>query len=100
MLIMKDIRVYMISMITSIFIFSGCEKGFDEVNTNRVDPTTLDAPLLINQAILDANYRSGDASLGMLTYNFGIVQQIITPYGSSLAGANYNQNNTSNTNRV
>lgn len=97
---MKDIRVYIISMITSIFMFSGCERGFDEMNTNRVDPTTLDAPLLINQAILDANYKSGDAALGILTYDFGIVQQIITPYGSSLAGANYNQNNTSNTNRI
>jgi hypothetical protein len=32
----------------------------------------------------------------MLCYNFGIVQQIITPYGSSLAGGNYNQFVTAN----
>lgn len=79
---------------------AGCEAGFDDINTNKIDPTSLDAPLLINQAVLDANYRDGTATLGMVTYNYGIVQQIITPYGSSLAGANYNQNNTANTNRL
>lgn len=100
-LIMKDIRVYILCIvITSLYLLSGCEKGFDEVNTNRVDPTTLDAPLLINQAIIDANYRDGVQTLGVVTYDFGIVQQIITPYGSSLAGANYNQNNVANSNRI
>lgn len=91
--------IYFVSLIYLMAV-TGCEAGFDEINTNKIDPTSLDAPLLMNQAVLDANYRDGTATLGMLTYHYGIVQQIITPYGSSLAGANYNQNNTANTNRL
>ncbi len=97
---MKANKIISLICFTGLIAFSGCEAGFDDINTNKVDPTSLDAPLLLNQAILDANYRDGTATLGMLTYHFGIVQQIITPYGSSLAGANYNQNNTANTNRL
>lgn len=97
---MKSIQKYIAIVVVLVCGLSGCEKGLDDINVNRVNPTTLDAPLLMNQAILDANFRSGDATLGVLTYDFGIVQQIITPYGSSLAGANYNQNNTANTGRI
>lgn len=97
---MKTNKLISFICLLGLITFSGCEAGFDDINTNKIDPTSLDAPLLMNQAILDANYRDGTETLGMLTYHFGIVQQIITPYGSSLAGANYNQNNTANTNRL
>lgn len=97
---MKANNIISLICLTGLLVFSGCEAGFDDINTNKVDPTGLDAPLLLNQAVLDANYRDGTATLGMLTYHFGIVQQLITPYGSSLAGANYNQTNTANTSRV
>lgn len=79
---------------------SGCEEGFDDLNTDKVNPTSLDPVIVMNKGILDATYRDGVGTLQMLSYNFGIVQQIITPYGSSLAGANYNQTNTANTSRV
>jgi hypothetical protein len=36
----------------------------------------------------------------MLTYNFPIVQQIVTPFGSSLSGGNYNIFNPGNSNLV
>ena len=85
------------TLFLSTLVLAGCEKDFDRVNTNQVEPTTLSPSLVMNKAIADATYLDGFGTLEMLTYEFGIVQQIITPYGSSLAGANYNQNNVSNT---
>ena len=76
---------------------AGCDKGFTELNVNQVNPTSLASPLVLNRAIIATTYPDGFATLGMLTYNFGIVQQIITPYGSSLSGANYDQVNNANT---
>ena len=76
---------------------TGCDQGFDDINVNRVDPTSLAPSLVLNKAIVSTTYLDGGSTLGMLTYNFGIVQQIITPYGSSLSGGNYDQINNSNT---
>ncbi len=97
---MKNIKVYISTWLIAVCLLSGCEKNFGEINTDKVNPTTLDPTFVMNKAIVDATYRDGFSILQQLSYNFGIVQQIITPYGSSLAGANYNQTNTSNTSRV
>lgn len=88
-----------LSITLTLFLGSltGCDKGFDDVNTNKVNPTSLASPLVLNKAIINTTYLDGFGTLGMLTYDFGIVQQIITPYGSSLSGANYDQVNNSNT---
>ncbi len=77
-------------------ILPACDKGFDELNTNKVDPTSLAPSLILNKAIISTTYLNGGSTLGMLCYHFGIVQQIITPYGSSLSGGNYNQLNNNN----
>ena len=98
---MNTLKIYIGSLLTiALLLLGSCEQGFDELNTDKVNPTTLDPGIVMNKGILDVTYRDGGSTLQMLSYNFGIVQQIITPYGSSLAGANYNQNNTSNTSRV
>jgi len=78
-------------------MFQGCEKGFDNLNTNRVDPVSLDPQFVMNKGIIDATYRDNFATLQLLCYDFGIVQQVITPFGSSLSGGNYNIFNPSNT---
>ena len=91
----KNIKYLGVLLLLSSFI-TGCDKGFDEVNTNKVDPTSLAPSLILNKAIINTTYQDGFGTLGMLCYNFGIVQQIITPYGSSLSGANYNQLNNNN----
>jgi hypothetical protein len=54
----------------------------------------------MNRAIIETTYPDNFATLQMLTYNFGIVQQIITPFGSSLSGGNYNIFNPGNTTPV
>jgi len=97
---MKNIKTYLLGMLTVICMLSSCDKGFDELNVNRVDPTTLDAQFIMNRAIIEATYPDNFATLQMLTYNFGIVQQIITPFGSSLSGGNYNIFNPGNTTPV
>jgi len=97
---MKNQKKYRSSMLAIVRLIGGCEAGFDDLNTDKVNPTTLDPVIVMNKGILDATYRDGFGTLQMLSYNFGIVQQVITPYGSSLAGANYNQTNTANTARV
>ena len=94
---MKAISKYTLAAMLSLGLITGCDQGFDEINTNKVDPTSLAPSLILNKAIISTTYLDGVSTLGMLTYNFGIVQQIITPYGSSLSGGNYNQFNNANT---
>ena len=95
--IMKSILIYSLILALLLGSMTGCDKGFDDVNTNKVNPTSLASPLVLNKAIISTTYLDGFGTLGMLTYDFGIVQQIITPYGSSLSGANYDQVNNGNT---
>lgn len=94
---MKTNLKYTLSLVLSLSLLSGCDQGFDEINTNKVDPTSLAPSMVLNKAIISTNYLDGFATLGMLTYNFPIVQQIVTPYGSSLSGGNYDQVNNGNT---
>ncbi|WP_439581397.1 SusD/RagB family nutrient-binding outer membrane lipoprotein [Dyadobacter bucti] len=94
---MKAKLKYTLGLLLSISLISGCDQGFDDININKVDPTSLAPSLILNKAIISTTYLDGVSTLGMLCYNFGIVQQIITPYGSSLSGGNYNQFNNSNT---
>lgn len=94
---MKRITIYLFAIIVAGLLFTGCEKGFDDLNTNKVDPTSLDPQFVMNKAIIDATYRDNFATLQLLCYDFGIVQQVITPFGSSLSGANYNIFNPGNT---
>ncbi|RIV22718.1 SusD/RagB family nutrient-binding outer membrane lipoprotein [Fibrisoma montanum] len=94
---MKTKLIYTLALLLSLSLFTGCDQGFDELNTNRVNPTSLAPSMVLNKAIISTTYLDGFGTLGMLTYNFAIVQQIITPYGSSLSGGNYDQVNNSNT---
>lgn len=87
---MKSKKIY-IGLIAAISLFASCDKGFDELNTNKVDPTSLEPALVMNKSVIDAALTSDANTQSMFCYNFGIVQQMITPFGSSLSGANYNQ---------
>jgi hypothetical protein len=93
---MKAIFKYVLALFLSLALITACDEGFDEINTNKVDPTSLGPSPILNKAIIATTYLDGVSTLGMLCYNFGIVQQVITPYGSSLSGGNYNQLNNAN----
>lgn len=89
---MRKIYAYRIVLfIIASVIFSACDKGFDELNTNKVDPTSLNPVFVMNKAIVDVNFTSTANQQAWMTYHYGIVQQMIVPFGSSLVGANYNQ---------
>lgn len=73
-------------LILMIGAFNSCTKGLSDLNENKVSPTTLDAILLLNNAIINTSYPTRTQ-----IYEMAIVQQMVTPNGGVLAGGNFNQ---------
>lgn len=86
----------MLGLLAALTLASSCDKGFTELNTNKVDPTSLDPVFVMNKSVIDAVLTSAGNTQAWLCYNFPIVQQMVTPFGSSLTGGNYNQLNPNN----
>jgi hypothetical protein len=76
----------------SFVLVVSCDSGFDELNTNQTSATSLDPALVLNNAIINSTIPGGG-----LTYELGIVQQLISPNTGVLEGANFNKNNSNNT---
>src|SRR5690349_13074954 len=90
--LMKKIFYY--SFLALFLLAAGsCTKGLEDINKNKVNPTSLDASLLLNNAIINTSYPTRT-----VVYDMGIVQQLVTPNGGVLAGANFNQDNPDVTN--
>ncbi len=86
---MKNCIIKYMVFAALVLTFS-CDKNFEEINTNEVDPTSesIDPVFLLNNAIINASF-----SNAQLVYDMGIVQQLVTPNSGVLTGANYNQDN-------
>jgi hypothetical protein len=97
---MKNIKLLITGLLTLTSLLYSCEAGFDDLNTNKVDPTTISPPFQMNKAMIDLNFTDGIGTLAHLSYTFPIVQQIVTPFGQSLAGGNFNQLQTGNAERI
>lgn len=69
-----------------LVFFASCEKGLSDLNVNGTNSTSLDPVLLLNQAIINTSF-----PVKSLVFDVGIVQQMISPNGGVLAGANFNQ---------
>jgi hypothetical protein len=82
---MKNIYRSIIA-VTLLSVVASCTKGFDNLNKNKTNPTSLDPALLLNNAIISASYPAKT-----LVFDVGIVQQMVSPNGGVLAGANFNQ---------
>ncbi len=67
---------------------SGCEQGFDQLNTNPNSPTALNPIFTFNNALISSTFPAD-----VLVFESAIVQQVFSPNGTVLAGANFNQNN-------
>jgi hypothetical protein len=89
--IMKRIINYTVLALLLLSAAS-CEKGLEELNKNKTSPTTLDPALLLNNAVINASYPTRT-----LIFDIGIVQQMISPNGGVLAGANFNQDSRDGT---
>ncbi|MDO6430275.1 SusD/RagB family nutrient-binding outer membrane lipoprotein [Flavitalea sp. BT771] len=81
----KKIVSYSLSVLF-LLAMTSCEKGLSDLNKNKTSPTSLDPALLLNQAIINTSY-----PVKTLVFDVGIVQQMVTPNGGVLAGANFNQ---------
>lgn len=81
-------RILNIASIIVLLIFSSCDRKLEDLNENTVSPSTLDPVLMLNQAIINSSF-----PFKSLVFDIGIVQQIITPNGGVVAGANFNQDN-------
>lgn len=81
-------KIIFIILTILLFSFVACDKGFDELNTNKTSALGIDPAFILNRAILGMNYPTGS-----LIYEMGIVQQVISPNSGVLTGANYNQDN-------
>ncbi len=86
MIIMKKIFSY--SLLALLLFAGSCEKGLEKLNQNLTDPTAIDPALLLNNAVISSSF-----PVNSLVYDIGIVQQMVTPNGGVLAGANFNQDN-------
>jgi len=85
---MKSIFKY-IWIVLLLGYSTSCDQNFDDLNTNRVAATAIDEMFQINQAIIS----SAPSSFGILVYEIGAVQHVISPNSGVLAGANFNQDN-------
>lgn len=85
---MKKITLYTILFLSTICLLPSCDKGFEEINTNKTLPIALDPAFLMNNAIINTS-----VPLETMVFELAIVQQIVTPFGGVLGGGNYNQDN-------
>jgi len=93
-MIMKKILNYILPAVFLLSVVS-CDKGLEELNENQTSPTTLDPALLLNNAIINTSF-----PVRSLIFDIGIVQQMVTPNGGVLAGANFNQDSRDATNQA
>jgi hypothetical protein len=82
---MKNIIILFL-LIISFMSITSCDKGLEDLNKNKTSPTAIDPTLILNQAIINASY-----PVKTLIFDIGIVQQMVSPNGGVLAGANFNQ---------
>ncbi|WP_161888896.1 SusD/RagB family nutrient-binding outer membrane lipoprotein [Pontibacter russatus] len=61
----------------------GCDKDFEEINTNPIQPTTLNPEYLFSDALRTS-------AVNTLGYQAAIVQQVQIPYSGNPAGGNLN----------
>ena len=85
---MKKITLYITLFLSTLCLLPSCDKGFEEINTNKTLPIALDPAFLMNNAIINTS-----VPLETMVFELAIVQQIITPFGGVLGGGNYNQDN-------
>ncbi|MBI5008603.1 MAG: SusD/RagB family nutrient-binding outer membrane lipoprotein [Bacteroidia bacterium] len=82
---MKRFKIYLTVMLTVTLFFSGCDKDFDEINTSKTDFIALDPVFKLNKAIINL------MEMGDRVQQLQNAYWLTSPFGSSLAGANYNQ---------
>jgi len=80
------------SVVLAALLFSagGCDDNFEEINTNPIQPITLNPEYLFSEA-------QRTSAVNTLTYQAPIVQQVQIPYSGNPSGGNLNVVNETNT---
>jgi hypothetical protein len=74
---------------------TACDEGFDEMNVNSTAATNINPVFMLNNASISASHPNA-----VLTYDMGIVQQLVSPNSGVLTGANFNQDNRDVTQQI
>ena len=85
-------KIYSYFLLAVLMTAMSCGKNLSDINVNRVSPTSLDAILLLNNAIINTSF-----STRTVIFEGAIVQQIVSPNGGVLAGGNFNQDSRDGT---
>jgi len=89
---MKNYIFLLMILVFLLGIFhTGCDENFEDINTSNIEINELDPLPLLNHAIWRSSPHS--AYRQTMIYEMPIVQHMVTPFGTSLAGGNYNQEN-------
>lgn len=86
----KIVSLFFISI--SCMLVTSCDEGFDELNINKTAATAINPVFTLNNATINTSIQSG-----VVAYEVGIVQQMVSPNSGVLAGANFNQDNREGT---
>jgi hypothetical protein len=80
--------IKILTLLLVVLLWSGCDKDFEEINTNPVQPTSMDPAYLLTNVELNSTHTGNSIS-----YPATIVQQHQCPFLGVLASGNMNQNN-------
>lgn len=82
---MKTIHRKILYLTALMVSLSACDQDFEEVNTNPIQPTSINPAYLFSNAQLSSGFTSHT-----INYDMAIVQQIMNPFAGVLAGGNVN----------
>src|SRR5690606_35604021 len=82
---MKTIYRKILYLAALVVGLSACDQDFEEVNTNPIQPTSINPAYLFSNAQLSSGFTSHT-----INYDMAIVQQIMNPFAGVLAGGNVN----------
>jgi Starch-binding associating with outer membrane len=74
---------------------SSCDKGFEDLNINKTAATAINPVFTLNNATINVSFPNG-----ILIYEMGVIQQIVSPNSGVLTGANFNQDNRDVTSQI
>ena len=84
---MKKIS-FLVTSVLLLSTMSSCDKGFDQLNVNPTNATSLNPVYTFNNAIVNGSYGGST-----LVFEHAIVQQMVSPNSGVLAGGNFNSDN-------
>lgn len=74
-----------VALLTLLILASSCDKDFEEINTNPVQPSSMNPVYLFSTAQLNSGFANQT-----INYDMAIIQHVMNPFAGVLAGGNVN----------